>query len=402
MPTRISILTPRSLGLSSLYLIAIFVFASVAYSQPIQPVILPIKAKAKPGLLKEFITKDYDPVNTSGDAAFVTDDLYAYLATPDGLFRAALPLSENSSFELIGFESKTIFNVYVHNNALYVLKDTVEVLGPPSDHAFFRSDDHGASFVPIDNGLTECFEGYCRYLASYDALFKDDLIFLNAGGGNNLQVSNDNGNSWRPLLGNIESTIGCQYLSFELIDNRMLTGGDCFETAYINAGLLRPGLLSWQRRPGPVSMPGFQLTGTAFLKRNPGTPDVYAGVFGGLLKSTDLGSSFHLVLNFSSVGVSGPGISRVHFLSKASNVIVIAGSGITGGFLAYSKDSGETWYDISARLNSILSQSGGQTTDSSVRFIYEDENGGVFIGVRHPATHSIKIIRLRIDIAAFR
>jgi hypothetical protein len=385
-----------------LYLFAIFFSASAAYSQPNQPVILPITAKAKPGLVKEFITKDYDPANTSGAAAFATDDLYAYLATPDGLFRATLPLSENSSFELIGFESKTIFNLYVHNNSLYVLKDTVELLGPPTDHAFFRSDDHGASFVPMDNGLTECLGGYCRYLASYNALFKDDLIFLNAGGGNNLQVSNDNGLSWRPLLGNIEWTIGCQYLSFELIDNKLLTGGDCTESAYINAGILRPGLLSWQRQPTTVSMPGFQLAGTAFVKRNPGTTDVYAGVYGGLLKSTDLGNSFQFVLNFSSVGVAGPGISRIHFLSRAPKVILIGGQWSDRGFIAYSKDSGETWFDISPGAELILGPPGTQTFNFSVRFIYEDEDGGVFIGVLHPATHSIKIIRLRIDIAAFR
>ncbi len=210
MLERILNLTPHFLRVCSLYLVAIFVSAAAAYSQPHQPVILPITAKAKPGLVKEFITKDYHPANTSGAAAFATDDLYAYLATPDGLFRATLPLSENSSFEPIGFESKTIFNLYVHNNSLYVLKDTVESFGPPTDHAFFRSDDHGASFVPIDSGLTECLGGYCRYLASYNALFKDDLIFLNAGGGNNLQVSNDNGLSWRPLFGNIEWIIGCQ------------------------------------------------------------------------------------------------------------------------------------------------------------------------------------------------
>lgn len=402
MLARISNLTPLFLRLSSLYSIAIFISAVAAYSQPNEPLILPITAKAKPGLIKEFITKDYDPANTSGAAAFATDDLYAYLATPDGLFRATLPLSENSSFELIGFENKTIFNLYVHNNSLYVLKDTVELLGPPTDHAFFRSDDHGASFLPMDNGLTECLGGYCRYLASYKALFKGDLIFLNAGGGNNLQVSNDNGLSWLPLLGNIEWTLGCQYLSFELIDNKLLTGGDCFESAYINAGLLRPGLLSWQRRPGPVSMPSIQLTGTAFLKRNPGTQDVYAGVFGGLLKSTDLGSSFHLVLNFSSIGVSGPYISRIHFLSRSPNVILIAGSRYPGIFLAFSKDSGVTWFDISNSAELVLGQPGIESLDFSVGFIYEDENGGVFVGVVHRPTRSIKIIRVRIDIAAFR
>ncbi len=83
-------------------------------------------------------------------------------------------------------------------------------------------------------------------------------------------------------------------------------------------------------------------------------------------------------------------------------MILIAGPRYPGIFLAYSKDSGETWFDISNSAESVLGQPGIESLDFSVGFIYEDENGGVFVGVVHRPTHSIKIIRVRIDIAAFR
>src|SRR5687768_7911878 len=76
---------------------------SAVYSQPPQN-IRPVIAKAKPGLIRSFTTINYD----NGPLAFsfsslVFDDLYAYAATPGGLFRASLPLTPRSPFALIAF-----------------------------------------------------------------------------------------------------------------------------------------------------------------------------------------------------------------------------------------------------------------------------------------------------------
>ena len=165
------------------------------------------QAKPKPGLIRVQNNLVYGENNSDiqiNRAALVFDDIYAYVATPNGLYRTAKPITANSSFELIGFQNKTILNLYVHNNVLYVLKYSKETLGRATDHSFLKSEDRGATFIPMDGALEYCFRGYCSFLTPTQAVFKDNLIFLNAGAGLNLQVSNNNGASWIPLSGTLQ------------------------------------------------------------------------------------------------------------------------------------------------------------------------------------------------------
>ncbi len=386
------------LRICSVHLIFLVIFSAFIYSQPqTEPNIPTIPAKAKTGLFRELVSVSYTSASSTLPTAFAFDDLYAYLATPDGLFRAALPLSASSTFIPIGFQNKNIFNIYVHNNSLYLLKDTVSAEGVPTDHGFLRSDDHGASFVPMDNGLVDCLGTSCSYLTSFHALFKDNLIFLNAGQGNNLQVSNDNGMTWIPLIGTIQKYIGCGDQSFGLVENRMLIGGTCLETGYIKSGLLRPNLTGWYRRPTDSLTPNLNPNGIGIIKPKPGTPDVYATTVGGLLKSSDYGKSFYPVIRYDLFGPVIPGISSFLSPSRSPNVIVVGGS-----LIAYSKDNGETWFDVSAKLEKLLGNSGGQAQGRAVRFMFEDPTGKIFIGVLDSSNRTIKIVQFRIDVATFR
>jgi hypothetical protein len=136
------------------------------------------------------------------DARLAFDDTFAYLATPDGLFRLARDLNAASPLEMIGFERKQITNLYVHNNVLYVLKHGEQTRTERAiDHSFLRSEDHGQNFIPMDEELEECFGGYCCFLTPTQAVFKDGVIFLNAGGGNHLQATPDHGKNWIVLSG---------------------------------------------------------------------------------------------------------------------------------------------------------------------------------------------------------
>lgn len=384
---------------------------SKSANQPSENDLPTLQTKAKPGLIRVQNNLVYGQNSSDiqlGKAALVFDDGYAYVATPNGLFRTANPISADISFDFLGFRNKSIINLYVHNNALYVLKYSEETFGTrATDHSFLKSVDRGATFVPMDAALEHCSAGYCSFLMPTQAVFKDNLIFLNAGAGLNLQVSNNNGASWIPLSGNLESN-SCSNPAFELIGTRVLMGGECpLDFAYIRAGTLRPDLLDWlspPHRPASVIMPFLSNRNVQFIKNKPNTSDVYAGVEGGLLKSTDVGHSFRFVVKYTSG--SYPYITNILFPSRNPNVIVVGG--IDRGssrqlFLAYSKDNGETWLDISNKAQFFVGVPSHTTelTDR-VHFISEDSEGRILVGAIHPQTNTLTILRLRVDVAAFR
>ncbi len=382
-------------------------------NQPSEDELPALQRKIKPGLIRvqnNFVYGNTLPLATSG--ALVFDDTYAYIATPNGLFRTAKQITAESSFGLIGFENKAITNLYVHNNVLYVLKYSKETPGnQATDHSFLKSEDHGATFIPMDAALHYCLYGYCSFLTPTQAIFRDNLIFLNAGGGQNLLVSNNNGASWIPLSGTLESYV-CSSPAFELIGTRVLVGGECpLDFAYLRGGTLRSDLLGWaslEQRPTNVIAPNLENRNVQFIKNKPNTPDVYAGVEGGLLKSQDTGESFRFVIKYiDSVKTSlkGPYITKILFYSKSPNVIVIGGfdkGPLHQLFLAYSKDNGENWLDISNQTVSFVGKPSNTTVIDKVEFISEDQEGRLLVGISRPETKTLTIVWLRVDIAAFR
>src|SRR5262245_46012590 len=115
-------------------------------------------------------------------ASLAFDDVYAYISTPNGLYRTTRTLNIGDPVQLVAFPDKRILNLYVHNNTLYVLKVGEETMSsPPTEHSFLESTDHGNTFTALDNGLSYCLSGYCAFLTSTVARFVDPLIFLNAG-----------------------------------------------------------------------------------------------------------------------------------------------------------------------------------------------------------------------------
>lgn len=364
-----------------------------------------LQRKVKKGLIRIQNRLIYGERPRQHTGALVFDDLYAYLTTPNGLFRTLKPITANSSFELIGFQGKVINNLYVHNNALYVLKYSQETPSTKAtDHSFLKSEDRGKTFIPMDGGLEYCLGGYCSFLTPDEAIFKDNLIFLNAGGAPNLQVSNNQGASWIPLLGRLEA-MACYQQVFEIINNRVLVGGECpLDIAYIRAGTLRSDFLGWTSTPTAVITPNLQNRNVQFIKQKPNSSDVYAGVEGGLLKSNDLGQSFRFVVKYSNLTRNYPYIQKILFHSKDPNVIVIGGfdKAALQVFLAYSKDNGETWIDLSDQTQLLTGAPNRAEEVDSVHFISEDPEGNVLVGVTHPKTRSLAILQLRVNYAMFR
>jgi hypothetical protein len=362
------------------------------------------QTKTKPGLVRLGLEIPYSrqPDHPNAKASLVFDAQFAYLASPDGLYRTALPITSQSTFRLIGFENRNIFNLYVHDGSLYVLKESIATQGSSAtDHSFLRSDDHGVTFVPLDNGLEECLSGYCEYLSPIEAIVKNGLIFINAGAGENLFVTANNGLSWTPLMGSFHRMIG-GYQAFELTSNRMVVGGDSLDDGYLRTGTLNADMLTWDQPPANVAAPDLQGRPTLVVKAKPNSSDEYAAVVGGLLKSTDGGQNFRYVVSYSMYGSLCPFIKDIMFPSHAPNVVVIAGRDPEHPFLAYSKDNGETWLDISAKVRSMVSDTGTGSSASSIDFLSEDTNGQIFAGVIYGPTHTLKILRLEFNSAAYR
>ena len=381
-------------------LTALFSAASLyIYAQP-----KALVTKPKPGLVRAAYSVPFGNSETGYDAgAMAFDDQYAYLATPGGLFRAAAPLTPSSQFQLIAFAGKQVINLYVHQNVLYVLKyGEAATNGPATDHTFLKSVDHGATFVPIDNGLEECIGKFCNYLTPTQALFKDDLIYLNAGGGPNLMYSSNGGASWTPLLGSLQA-MTCNFQPFELVGTRMLVGGMCLDEAYLKGGILRSDLMGWTQLPTDAGTPPLGLRSVQTIENKPGTTDVYAGVGGGLLKSTDSGQTYRSVLQYSGTDTF-PYVEKILFPANLSNVIVAGGrdNTRTGPFLAYSKDNGETWYDISPQARLFAGPPGESTWVDEIDFIAQDPQGRIFVGLRHVDTNTMLILQLRMDVAMLR
>ncbi len=371
-----------------------------------------LQTKAKPGLIRVQNNLVYGKNNSdvSGNAALVFDDIYAYVDTPNGLYRTPKQITANNSFDLIGFQNKAITNLYVYNNTLYVLKRSEFTLGGrATEHSFLKSVDHGATFIPMDSALEYCFQGDCYFLEATEAIFKDNLIFLNAGGGQNLQVSNNNGASWISLLGTLE-TQSCYAMAFVVIGTRVLIGGECpLDFAFLKGGTLRPDFLDWaspEQRPTNVVTPNLENRNVQFIKNKLNSPDIYAGVEGGLLKSSDNGLTFGFVIKYGITNSLGsyPYIQKILVLSKTPYVIVVGGydRGRRQVFLAYSKNNGETWLDISNKTQFMVGEPSKSEGIDSVQFISEDSEGRVLVGVTRSDAKTLSIVQLNVNVAVLR
>ena len=313
----------------------------------------------------------------------VFDDQFAYIATPDGLFRTAASLSANSPRTFLGFAGYTITNLYIHNNALYVLKQGGD---PRSNtlaaHSFLKSTDHGQTFVPLDKGLEWCYQDYCEYMWATEAIFKDNLIFLAAGGGPNLFVSQDDGKNWKLLQGAAEPNL-CSSVAFEIVGSKVLFGGECpLDFAYLVVRTLRPDLLDWTGQSRQVmGLAELQNRNVQFIVQSPNTPFVFAGVEGGLLKSYDLGESYQFKIKHP-IDVANPKYPYIeHILPPTTyrDLIVVGGFDKAdpniSGYLAYSQDHGENWIDIS---DLVLTP---EYSTFAVAFVTEDPQGRVLVGL---------------------
>ncbi len=325
----------------------------------------------------------------------VFDDQFAYLATPDGLFRTSRSLSATSPRTLI-FAGENFYNLYVRNNVLYILKDGGDPRSNTLEaHSFLKSTDHGETFVPLDEGLKWCFQQWCGYLYATEAFFSDNLIFLAAGGGNNFFVTQDEGKNWKLLQGFAEpASCSC---AFEMIGSKVLFGGECpLDFAFLKVRTLRPDMLDWTGSWRDImGVSELSNRNVQFIARSPGTSFVFAGVEGGLLKSYDLGESYEFKIKHPPDGLTlkYPYIQEILLPATYRDLLVVGGfnKAAVDGYLAYSPDHGENWTDIS---NLILTP---EYSTYTVGFVTQDPEGRILVGLVDDNPTRITIVELLVS-----
>ena len=322
----------------------------------------------------------------------VFDDQFAYLSTPDGLFRTAPTIGPDSQFKFLGFANQRIWNLYVEHNTLYVLKEGGDPrTGSLDAHSFLKSVDHGATFTPLDEGLQYCYRDYCEYLYATHAFFKNNLIFLAAGGGNNFFVSSDEGKHWTVLYGSLERA-ACSDAAVEMIEKKVLFGGECpLDAGYLLVGTLRDDMLGWAEGGSPRRVMGLaelENRNVQFIRFSPNTSFALAGVEGGLLKTNDLGETYQFKIRYPLTGgTKYPYIHKVLIPVSYRDLILAGGFNkkAQNGYLVYSIDHGETWTDIS---DFILAP---EFTAADVAFITQDPSGRVLIGIHGSDSKTLTI-----------
>ena len=206
-------------------------------------------------------------------------------------------------------------------------------------------------FAPRDEGLRVCSGLYCERLWMTELQAYRGQLFSNAGAGLNVLTSVDQGRSWRALLGSVDNDV-CTHSAFRIVGNRLLVGGECpLDMAFLRAYPLAPdGVSLASTEPLPVTLPPLDNRNVQFIREAGGR--VFAGVEGGLLRSTDGGLSFQFVINAPLQGPNYPYIGTLLALRNRPDVLLVGGSDKANGkpYLALSRDGGKRWTDLSPSL----------------------------------------------------
>lgn len=335
---------------------------------------------------------------TSAPASIAFDAAYTYVSTAGVVYRTELPLSASSS--LLALDAGPCALVSIpeisarpaqlvrFQSTLYLINpDTHDAQGFEPEHSVCVSTDRGASFVAMDQGLKTCFDGWCKYLSGDQLKVVNDRVYFNGGGAPNLLVSTVGGQAWSAILGSLEGRM-CYTQSFEIVGRKLLVGGECpLDFAFLRAFRLRDDLLALESAtPEPVTLPDLGNRNIQFIKAIDGTPYVFAGVEGGLLRSIDSGATFQFVIKYDAGAPAAyPYIQHIAWSSPLSSQNPVAM--LVGGFnkadgkpwLAYSSDWGGTWKDITAQLPHFSKVASNKV--SAVTFIAEDPSGRFLVGV---------------------
>ncbi|MGZ5474304.1 MAG: WD40/YVTN/BNR-like repeat-containing protein [Thermoanaerobaculia bacterium] len=314
---------------------------------------------------------------------YVRDAQYEYLGTPRGLHRT----DRIATGTLETIAEQPVSALAGEESVLYAsFGQTNEAHG--SGHTLHRSQDHGATFTPIDAGLLDCsllpWGEPCRYLVSRQIEIAPGRLFVEAGG--NILVSGDDGATWTRLMGvSSDGKPAAQTcpIVFTRIGTRMLTGGECpLDFGWIGEGTLRDDLLGWVSEPERFDLP-LENRNVHFI-RHAGNGVVYASPEGALLKSTDGGATWRFVIHYPLEG--GERYPYAYHFVVTPRLMVLGGFDKKDdvGYLAYSNNGGETWTDASHLVG-----------NAHVELLAEDADGRLLVGLYEGDTFTLAELVVR-------
>lgn len=306
------------------------------------------------------------------------------------VLRASLPLGATSSWTPVALGScglKPAESDYFPQRSprLKVLGDTLWLFQPwagGAEHAACTMPARATGFAPRDAALRFCDGDYCETLSMSELKLAGTRLYTNAGAGTNLFASSDGGASWRVLRGDF-AAFNCTHTNFEVIGDRVLVGGECpLDHAFLEAYQLTPdgmGLVSDKELP--LSVPPLENRNVQFIEAVPGTQRVFVGVEGGLLRSDDGGKSFRFVIHNPIENNKGyPYVKSFLPLRGQPDIIVVGGFDKENfqPYMAWSRDGGSSWTDISALLPGYGRKvEGAETRVATVTSIVQDPQGRI-------------------------
>lgn len=251
------------------------------------------------------------------------------------------------------------------------------------EHALCALSADRTTFVPRDAGLKACVGSTCTTLSMDELKQVNDRLYTNAGGGQNVLASNDGGAHWRVLTGFFDQDI-CTHPAFEIVGDRLLVGGECpLDFAFLRAYQLAADGVSLASRDAlPVALPELENRNVQFIQAT-GAQRVFAGVEGGLLRSEDGGKSFKFVIRHPlSGGGNYPYIRHLLALAGKPDTLVAGGfdKATQKPYLAWSKDGGTTWTDLSPLLPGYA-RNLDDASVAEVTAIAQDPQGRVLVTV---------------------
>jgi len=252
-------------------------------------------------------------------------------------------------------------------------------------------------FIPRDQDLRVCTGNFCETLSVQDIKQHGQRLYSNPGAGLNLFTSANGGNTWSVIRGQKASMV-CTPTKFHVIGERVLVGGECpLDMAFVEAYQLNAdGSALASEAKLALNLPALENRNVQFIESVPDTKRVFIGVEGGLLRSEDNGVSFKFVIQEPlSGGKTYPYIQSFLPLKGKPDTMVIGGFDKATRFpyLAWSKDGGATWIDISAATPNYGKAPAGSAV-SAITGIFEDPQGRILVTMNELGDGQGKLMQL--------
>ena len=253
------------------------------------------------------------------------------------------------------------------------------------------------AFVARDQDLRVCTGSFCETLSIQDIKQHGNRLYSNPGAGLNLFTSNNGGNTWTVIRGQKASMV-CTPTKFHVIGNKVLVGGECpLDFAFVEAyQLTADGSALTNENKLPLTLPALENRNVQFIESVPDTKRVFIGVEGGLLRSEDDGVSFKFVIQQPLSGAKTyPYITAFVPVRGKPDTMVIGGfdKATQMAYLAWSKDGGATWIDISN-----LTPNHGKTPPAGatvmIKAISEDPQGRILVTMNDTGDAEGKLMQL--------